>query len=68
MLERKRSLSIFKPINRGIPRPPYEMAPIQDIWHKILAVRERTQPPETNPMLNLDERHLLTVAEQAGFR
>jgi arsenite methyltransferase len=63
-------LSIFEPINRyfGIPGPPgYDVAPIQDIWHKIWSVFERMQPSDTNPMLDFDERNLLTLAEHAGF-
>ena len=64
-------LSIFEPINRyfGIPGPPgYDIAPIQDIWHKISAVYERLQPSDANPMVDFDERDLLTMAERAGFR
>jgi SAM-dependent methyltransferase len=64
-------LSIFEPINRyfGIPGPPrYEVGPMQEIWHKIRAVDERRQPSKTNPMLDFDERDLLTFAEHAGFR
>jgi ubiquinone/menaquinone biosynthesis C-methylase UbiE len=64
-------LSIFEPINRyfGIPGPPgYDVAPIQDIWHKISVVYERLQPSGANPMVDFDERDLLTMAERAGFR
>jgi ubiquinone/menaquinone biosynthesis C-methylase UbiE len=64
-------LSIFEPINRyfGMPGPPrYEVGPIQEIWHKIRAVDERKQPSKTYPMLDFDERDLLSFAEQAGFR
>jgi arsenite methyltransferase len=64
-------LSIFEPINRyfGIPGPPgYDIAPIQDIWHKISTLYERLQPADANPMVDFDERDLLTMAERAGFR
>jgi arsenite methyltransferase len=64
-------LSIFEPINRyfGIPGPSgYDVAPIHDIWPKIWAVYERKHPSETNPMVDFDERDLLTLAEQAGVR
>jgi SAM-dependent methyltransferase len=64
-------LSIFEPINRyfGIPGPPgYDITPIQDIWHKILAVYERLQPAHANPMVDFDERDLLSMAERTGFR
>jgi arsenite methyltransferase len=63
--------SIFEPIDRyfGMPGPPrYDVGPIQEIWHKIRAVDERIQPPQTNPMLDFDERDLLSFAERAGFR
>ncbi len=45
----------------------YDMTPIRAIAHKVRAVYERLLPPETNPMLDFDERALLTFAEQAGF-
>jgi len=66
-------LSIDEPINRfGFPEPPqtfwgYDVTPISDIAHKVRAAYERHQPPETNPMLDFDERDLLTFAERAGF-
>lgn len=62
-------LSIFEPINRFAPRMfgGYDLTPISDIVHKIRAVYERIQPIETDPMLNFDERDLLTFAEKAGF-
>ena len=62
-------LSIFEPINRFAPHMfgGYDLTPISDIAHKIRAVYERIQPLETDPMLNFDERDLLTFAEKAGF-
>jgi hypothetical protein len=44
------------------------MAPIQDLWSKIAAALMRARPPQTNPMLDFDERDLIGFAEQAGFR
>jgi len=65
-------LSIFEPINRfGGPATRLgglDMAPIQEIADKIFAVYERLQPFDSDPMLDFDERDLLTLAEQAGFR
>jgi ubiquinone/menaquinone biosynthesis C-methylase UbiE len=65
-------LSIFEPINRfGGPATRLgglDLAPIQEIAGKILAVYDRLQPFDTDPMLDFDERDLLTLAEQAGFR
>lgn len=66
-------LSIFEPINRFCyPEPPqmfmgYDVTPVQALASKVRAVFERIRSPESNPMLNFDERDLLTFAEQADF-
>jgi ubiquinone/menaquinone biosynthesis C-methylase UbiE len=66
-------LSIFEPINRfHYPEPPhlfmgYDVTPIQEIAGKVRAVFERIRERENRPMLDFDERDLLTYAEQAGF-
>ena len=69
-------LSIWEPINRfGRPSRPsdghlfagYDTAPVQDLARRVGAVFERVQPPETDPMLDFDERDLLTFAQDAGF-
>jgi arsenite methyltransferase len=66
-------LSIFEPINRfGLPEPSnqfmgYDVTPIQSLAEKVQAVYEQAIPRDTHPMLNFDERDLLTLAEQAGF-
>ena len=65
-------LSIFEPINRfGFPEPPnkfegYDVTPVVDLAQKLVALYERIQP-ETDPMMDFDERDLLTYAENAGF-
>jgi arsenite methyltransferase len=67
-------LSIFEPINRfQHPEPEniyggYEVTPVIDIAKKIKAIYERLQNPATDPVLNFDERDLLSFTEQAGFR
>jgi arsenite methyltransferase len=62
-------ISLFEPINRfSLDKPRYDMAPVQDLADKIRAVYERLQPPDTDPMVDFDERDLLTLAEQTGFR
>ena len=66
-------LSIFEPINRFCyPEPPqlflgYDVTLIEEIADKVRAVFERIHPPERSPLLNFDERDLLTFAERAGF-
>ncbi|MGH3087001.1 MAG: class I SAM-dependent methyltransferase [Rubrobacteraceae bacterium] len=69
-------LSIFEPINRfNFPnRPPdgrrfmgYDTAGVREPAQKIRVVYDRHQPPDTDPMLDFDERDLLGYAEGAGF-
>lgn len=66
-------LSIFEPINRfAYPEPPhlfsgYDVTPVMHIAQKVEAVYRHLQPPESDPMLNFDERDLIAWAEQAGF-
>jgi arsenite methyltransferase len=67
-------LSIFEPINRfSWPEPPnrfcgFDVTPVQHIAQKVTALFHRLQPPDTDPMLDFDERDLLTCAEKAGFK
>ena len=66
-------LSIFEPINSfAHPQPPhlflgYDVTPVQDLARKVRAVFERIQPPDTDPMLNFDERDLLNLVDEIGF-
>ena len=65
-------LSIFEPINRfGWPEPPgrfwgYDVTPVQEAALKLKALYQIIQP-ESDPMLDFDERDLMAFAEQAGF-
>lgn len=65
-------LSIFEPINRfRYPEPAhlkdgYDVTPVIEIAQKIKAVYRRLQP-DTDPLLDFDERDLLAFAEEAGF-
>jgi ubiquinone/menaquinone biosynthesis C-methylase UbiE len=65
-------LSLFEPINRySYPQPAhvmwgYDVAPVQEIASKVKAVYRKIYS-EDNPMLDFDERDLITMAEQAGF-
>ena len=65
-------LSIFEPINRfAFPEPPnrfggYDVSPVAALAQKVEAVYQQIQP-ETDPMLDFDERDLVAYAEKAGF-
>lgn len=73
VLRRNGRISLFEPINRfGYPSPRHifwglDATPIMEITDKIKAVYQALQPPETDPMLNFDERDLFALAEAAGF-
>jgi arsenite methyltransferase len=66
-------LSIFEPINSfARPEPPhlfmgYDVTPVQDLARKVWSVFEGIQPPDTDPMLDFDERDLMDLADDAGF-
>jgi ubiquinone/menaquinone biosynthesis C-methylase UbiE len=69
-------VSIFEPINRfSYPEPPnrffgYDVTPVQDLAHKLLAVytpSEASAAASMASMLDFDERDLLRYSEQAGF-
>ncbi len=66
-------MSIFEPINSfGYPEPPhrfagYDVTPVQDLAAKLRALQERRQPPDSDPMLDFDERDLIQLAYDAGF-
>jgi len=65
-------ISLFEPINR-FARPSadtwagYDLGAIPDISRKVRAVYSALQPPDSDPMLNFDERDLIDLAERAGF-
>lgn len=64
-------LSIFEPVNRfGLEHRHrtwgYDVDGASDAMAKVKAVFEAIQP-ETDPMVDFDERDLLTLAERAGF-
>jgi arsenite methyltransferase len=65
-------ISLFEPINRFARTDAstwmgYDLSPLGEVAGKVLAVFERNQPPDTDPMLDFDERDLLQHAERAGF-
>lgn len=66
-------LSIFEPINRfRYPSPPhifagYDVTPVQTVAQKLRTVYDNLQPAD-DPMIDFDERDLLDLVEQTGFK
>lgn len=66
-------LSIFEPINRLMHgcKPGeffgYDVTPVAEIARKLSSQFDAIQPPGTDPMLDFDDRDLVSLAEQAGF-
>jgi SAM-dependent methyltransferase len=65
-------VSIFEPINRFAQTGAdswagFDLSPVGDISNKIRAVYAQIQPPDSDPMLDFDERDLIRFAEDAGF-
>lgn len=66
-------VSIFEPINSFKMNETlsrflgYDVEPVRDLAERVWAVYKRYQPPDTDPMLNFDERDLFDLAEAAGF-
>jgi arsenite methyltransferase len=67
-------ISLWEPINRfgsderrhgGFVGFPVEG--LEEVVAKLLAVFDAIQPPDSDPMLDFDERDLLRFAEAAGF-
>jgi SAM-dependent methyltransferase len=66
-------ISLYEPINRfAYPEPQdrlcgYDVAAVAEIAAKLRGLLEEIQPPESDPMLDFDERDLLDACEAAGF-
>ncbi|HET7743716.1 MAG TPA: methyltransferase domain-containing protein [Gaiellaceae bacterium] len=65
-------VSLFEPINRfartsGDTWAGYDLSAIPKISRKVRAVYDELQPPDTDPMLDFDERDLVRLAEASGF-
>src|SRR5205823_7345017 len=63
----------YEPINRFAHRRTWQQGffgidvrPVADVWAKVRALYDRLQP-ESDPMLDFDERDLFELAEAAGF-
>jgi arsenite methyltransferase len=61
-------LSLFEPINRFSNfLGSFDLGPVGELAAKVRLVYEAIQPPDSDPMLNFDERDLVSLAETAGF-
>jgi len=63
-------LSLFEPISRvGVDGPRFgiDPGPVSELAARVEQAFRALQPPETDPLLNFDERDLLRLFEEAGF-
>jgi SAM-dependent methyltransferase len=66
-------ISLYEPINSfahcddDTRFAGYDIAPVADIAARLRTVYEAIQPPDSDPMLNFDERDLIRLCEGAGF-
>jgi arsenite methyltransferase len=65
-------ISLFEPINRFALSDAntwagYSLGPIDDVGAKLRSVYQALQPPDSDPMLDFDERDLVRLTEEAGF-
>jgi arsenite methyltransferase len=61
-------LSLFEPINRSSNFfGSFDFGPVGELAAKVGKVYEAIQPPDSDPMLDFDERDLVSLAEKAGF-
>lgn len=65
-------VSLFEPVNRLMRDQPgwfggYDTRPVAVLAERIEAVYDSIQPPDSDPMMNFDERDLVRHAEDAGF-
>jgi arsenite methyltransferase len=66
-------ISLLEPINRFAQTTSatwmgFDFSSIPEIAGKLRAIYDAIQPPETDPMVDFDERDLITQAETVGFR
>lgn len=61
-------ISLFEPINRfGLDPFRFDVGPVRDLAVRLREFFRRLQPPDSDPMLDFDERGLLAACEAAGF-
>jgi SAM-dependent methyltransferase len=66
-------ISLLEPINRFAQTADdtwigLDFSPVPEIAGKLRAVYDAIQPPDTDPMVDFDERDLIALAERAGFQ
>lgn len=66
-------ISLLEPINRfartaGDTWMGFDFSSMPAIAGKVRAIYEAIQPPDTDPMVDFDERDLIALAETAGFQ
>jgi arsenite methyltransferase len=63
--------SLFEPVNRLHVAPGrfdgYDIRPVAALAAKVQAFYDALQPPDSDPMLDFDDRDLVRHAEDAGF-
>lgn len=74
VLRRGGRISLWEPINRfgsaerrGSGFVGYPLDGVDEIVAKLRAPIDELQPPDTDPMLDFDERDLIRLADAAGF-
>ena len=61
-------ISLYEPINRLCNSfTVYDVSRVQDLVDRLDAIYDRIQPPDSDPMLDFDDRDLVDLAERAGF-
>jgi arsenite methyltransferase len=61
-------VSLFEPINRyGLDVWRFDVTPVLDLAHRLRNFYRRLQPPDSDPMLDFDERGLVAHCEAIGF-
>jgi len=61
-------MSLFEPINRyGLDSWRFDMTPVIDLAQRVRNFYRQLQPPDSDPMLDFDERGLVALCEAAGF-
>ena len=61
-------MSLFEPINRyGLDSWRFDMTPVIDLAQRVRSFYRQLQPPDSDPMLDFDERGLVALCEAAGF-